>query len=247
VWIYDVTRGIPSRFTFDPGLDNNPAWTPDGKVLYFCSLRKGKGRFNIFRKSIAGSGADELFFDSDQDKFPNQVTPDGTSLVFHTRGDPRTRTDLWLLPLSGKGEPTSILRTEFGEQNAAVSPDGRYIAYESDESGRIEIYVSPFPVASRKWQVSPSGGERPAWRRDGREIVYLAPDNRLTATEVALSPTDFQAGATTPLFPIQPQRPGNLFNMTPDGRRFIVNMSVVEQNSLPLTLLLPWTAAAGRR
>jgi Tol biopolymer transport system component len=247
IWIYDVARGLRTRFTFDPGLDNNPIWTPDGREIIFCSLRKGKGRFNLYRKSFAGSGEDELFLDSERDKFPAQCTPDGKSLLFHTRGDPATRTDIWTVPLSGDGEPTAILRTEFGEQSPSLSPDGRFMAYESDESGRLEIYVSPFPVPSRKWQVSTAGGEKPHWRGDGREIVYLAPDNRLVAAEVTPSGTDFQVGATTPLFTIQPQRPGNVFQMSPDARRFLVNTSIVEQNTQPLTLVIPWTAAIGRK
>jgi eukaryotic-like serine/threonine-protein kinase len=247
IWMYDVSRGLRTRFTFDPGLDNNPIWTPDGKEIIFCSLRRGKGRFNIFRKSFAGGGEETLFLDSERDKFPSQITPDGKSLLFHTRGDPATRTDIWLVPLTGKPEPTVVLRTEFGEQFPSLSPDGRFMAYESDESGRMEIYVSTFPVPTRKWQVSQAGGEKPRWRGDGREIVYLAPNNQLTATEVTPAGTDFQVGVTTALFPIQPQRPGNLFTMSSDARRFLVNMSVVEQSSDPISLVVPWTAAIPRK
>jgi eukaryotic-like serine/threonine-protein kinase len=243
IWIFDVARTLRTRFTFDPGLENSPTWTPDGKEVLFSSVRKGSGHFNIYRKSLAGSGNDSLLLDTDRDKFPSQVTPDGKYLLYWTRGDPATRSDIWMVPLSGKTEPTVVLRTEFGEQFAAVSPDGRFMAYESDESGRFEVYVSPFPAPSRKWQVSTSGGEKPHWRGDGREIVYLTPDNHLVATEVTPSATDFQVGAATSLFMIQPQRPGNVFDMSPDGHRFLVNMSIVSPNSQPLTLVVPWTGA----
>jgi len=246
IWIYEVARGLRTRFTFDPGLDQLPIWTADGKQVIFSSLRKGRNRLNLYRKAFAGSGEDELLLESDRDKFAAQCSPDGRSLLFHTRGDPVTRTDIWVMPLSGDGEPTAILRTEFGEQFPALSPDGRFMAYESDESGRLEIYVSPFPIPSRKWQVSTAGGEKPHWRNDGKEIVYLAPDNKLMAVETTPSGTDFRVGATATLFAIQPQRPGNVFNMSPDARRFLVNTSVVEQNSQPLTLVVPWTAAIGR-
>jgi Tol biopolymer transport system component len=243
VWVFDVARGLRTRFTFDPGPENFPIWTPDGKQVIFSSTRKGKSRFNLYRKSFAGSGEDELVLESDRDKVASQCTPDGRSLLFWTRGDPATRTDIWVMPLSGGGEPTAILKTQFGEQWPALSPDGRFMAYESDESGRVEIYVSPFPVPSRKWQVSTAGGEKPHWRNDGKEIAYLASDNKLMAVEVNITATDFQVGAATALFAIQPQRPGNVFDMSPDARRFLVNASIVEQNSQPLTLVVPWTAA----
>ena len=242
VWIFDVMRGLRTRFTFDPGVDNFPIWTADGEEVIFSSIRKGKSRFNLYRKSITGSGEDELLLESDRDKFATQCSPDGRSLLFYTRGDPVTRTDIWVMPLSGDGKPTAILRTEFAEQSPALSPDGRYMAYESDESGRVEIYVSPFPAPSRKWQVSMAGGEKPHWRNDGKEIIYLAPDNKLMTVEVNPTAADFQVGRATALFAIQPQRPGNVFDMSPDARRFLVNTSIVEQNAQPLTLVVPWTA-----
>jgi len=247
IWIFDVARGLRTRFTFDPGADNWPIWSADGNHVVFSSIRKGKSRLNLYRKSIAGSGDDELLLESDHDKIATQVTPDGRSFLFFTRGDPATRSDIWVMPLSGGGEPTAILRSQFSEQFAALSPDGRWMAYESDESGRGEIYVSPFPVPSRKWQVSTAGGEKPHWRNDGKEIIYLASDNKLTAVEVNPTATDFQIGASAALFAIQPQRPGNPFDMSPDGRRFLVNSSVVEQNSQPLTLVVPWTASIDRK
>ncbi len=242
VWIFDVARGLRTRFTFDTGPDNRPIWTADGKQVIFSSVRKGKKRTNLYRKSSEGSSDDELLLESDRDKFAAQCSPDNRSLLFWTRGDSSTRTDIWVMPLSGGGEPIPILKSEFAEQYPALSLDGRWMAYESDESGRLEIYVSPFPTPSRKWQVSTAGGEKPRWRSDGKEIVYLGPDNRLMAVTVTPSGTDFQVGAATVLFAIQPQRPGRVFDMSPDARRFLVNTSVVEQDSQPLTLVVPWTA-----
>lgn len=247
IWIFDVMRGLRTRFTFDPGVDNFPIWTADGKEVIFSSIRKGKSRFNLYRKSITGSGEDQLLLETERDKFATHCSPDGRSLLFYTRGDPVTRTDIWVMPLSGDGKPTAILRTEFAEQSPALSPDGRYMVYESDESGRVEIYVSPFPVPSRKWQVSTAGGEKAHWRNDGKEIVYLAPDNKLMTVEVNPTAADFQVGRATALFAIQPQRPGNVYDMSPDARRFLVNASILEQNSQPLTLVVPWTAATRQR
>jgi eukaryotic-like serine/threonine-protein kinase len=246
IWIFDVARGLRTRFTFDPGTDNFPVWTPDGKQVIFSSLRKGKNRLNLYRKSMTGSGEDELLLQSDRDKIATQCTPDGRSLLFYTRGDPKTRTDIWVMPLAG-GTPTAVLHSEFAEQSAALSADGRWMAYESDESGRLEIYVSPYPAVSRKWQVSAAGGERPHWRADGKEIVYLGPDNKLVAVAVNPSGIDFQVGAGTTLFAIQVVRPGNLFEMSPDARRFLVNAPVADQNAQPLTLVVPWTAAIAQK
>ena len=246
VWIFDVARGLRTRFTFDPGADNFPVFSPDGKEIVFSSLRKGSKRMNLYRKAVAGSGLDQILYESNLDKFASEVTPDGKSVLFHTRGDSKTKTDIWIMPLAG-GEPKSIIRTEFSEQAATLSPDQRFMAYDSDESGRLEVYVCNFPTPTRKWQISSNGGEKPHWRGDGREIVYLASDNKLTSVSVVASADDFQVGATTPLFTIQPQRPGNIFDMTADGQRFIVNNSVVDLNAQPLTLVVPWTAELAKK
>ncbi len=247
LWIFDVARGLRSRFTFDPSPDGWPIWTADGKQVIFSSIRKGKNRWNLYRKSVAGTGEDEILLESERDKFPTQCSPDGRSLLFVSRGDPVTKSDLWVMPLSGGGEPTPVLRSQFSEQAGILSPDGRFMAYESDESSKVEVYVTPFPTPSRKWQISTAGGEKPHWRHDGKEIVYLAPDNKLMAVDVNPTGTDFQVGVSKTLFEIQPQRPGNVFAMSSDARRFLVNTSIVDQNSQPLTLVVPWTAAIDRK
>jgi eukaryotic-like serine/threonine-protein kinase len=242
-----VARGLETRFTFDPGNDGNPTWTPDGSAVIFSSLRKGKKRLNIYRKSVAGSGQDELLLETERDKLPTQVTPDGKSLIYHTRGDPVTRTDIWMMPLQGGGEPEALLKSEFNETYGTVSPDGRFMAYESDESGRTEIYACTFPTPTRKWQISTAGGEKPHWRGDGREIVYLAADAHLTAVAVTPTAADLQVGGSTSLFIVRPQRPGNVYEMTSDGQRFLVNSTVVDANAQPLTLVVPWTAEIATR
>jgi Tol biopolymer transport system component len=247
IWTFDLARGIRSRLTFDPGADTWPIWSRDGKEVIFSSIRKGKSRLNLYRKSMAGVGAEELLLESDLDKIPAQVSPDGRTLVFHTRGHPETRTDIWMIPYPGGGEATSILHSQFAEQSPALSPDGRWIAYDSDESGRLEIYVSPFPVPSRKWQISAAGGEKPRWRADGKEIVYLSSEHHLVAVAVSPSATDFQVGAAATLFQIAPQRPSNIFQMSPDARRFLVNMTVLSQQSQPLVLVDPWTSVLDKR
>jgi len=247
LWIFDVARGVRSRFTFDPGADTSPVWSPDGEHIVFSSIRKGRSRVNLFRKSLSGSAEEQLIVESGLDKYASQFSPDGKLILYWTRGGPDTRTDIWMAPLSGDGAPSAILQTQFAEQFPALSPDGRWMAYESDESGRMEVYVTPFPSPTRKWQVSTAGGERAYWRNDGKEIVYLDPENRLMAVDVSPSATDFQVGASTTLFQIQPQRPGNIIQMSPDARRFLINSSVVAQQIQPLTLVVPWTSALDKK
>jgi Tol biopolymer transport system component len=247
IWILEIDRGVRTRFTFDPGTDSFPIWTPDGNTVIFSSIHKGKKRLDLYRKSMTGSGEESLLFESNLDKYANQVTPDGRTLVFHTRGDPVTKNDVWTVPLQGGGAPTPILHSEFIEDSASLSPDARFIAYQSDESGRLEVYVTTFPAPSRKWQISTAGGEQVHWRRDGREIVYLAPDNRLMSVAVTITGNELQVGTAAPLFQVQPQRPGNVYAMTADASRFLVNTVVVDPNSQPLALVIPWTAVIPKR
>jgi Tol biopolymer transport system component len=246
IWIYDVARGLRTRFTFDPGTDNYPVFSPDGKDIVFSGLRKGKKRLDLYRRSVSGAGPEQVVLESDLDKFASQVTLDGKSVLFHSRGDAQTKNDVWIVPLAG-GEAKPILRSEFTEQGALVSPDGRFLAYESDESGRMEVYVCTFPTPARKWQISTTGGEKPRWRSDGREMIYLAPDNRLMAVPLTSTAEDIRVGAAAPLFAVMPQRPGNIYDMSPDARRFLVNSSVVDLDAQPLTLVVPWTDAIPRR
>ncbi len=152
-----------------------------------------------------------------------------------------------LAPLgSGGRKPTPFLNTRFLERDAQFSPDGRWIAYISDESGRDEVYVAPFPGPGRKWHVSASGGIRPRWRQDGREIYYLTEDNSIVAVEVRQEESTFEVGAAVPLFTIRPQRPGTIFCVTPDGQRFLVNNSVAEEHPSPLSLVVNWAAGMAK-
>jgi Tol biopolymer transport system component len=247
IWILELDRGLRTRFTFDPGTDSFPVWTRDGNSVVFSSIHKGKKRLDLYRKSLTGPGEEALLFESNLDKYANDVTPDGRTLVFHTRGDPVTKNDIWALPLQGGAAPAPILHSEFVEDSASLSPDGRFIAYQCDESGKLEVYVTTFPTPSRKWQVSTAGGEQAHWRRDGREIVYLAPDNHMMSVSVTLAGNDLQVGTATPLFSVQPQRPGNVYAVTGDAARFLVNTVVVDPNSQPLALVVPWTAALPKR
>lgn len=237
VWLYEVARGLKTPFTFGPAQTRGPVWSPDGGTVFFTSNRKG--HFDLYRKASSGAGSEELLVESNLDKTPTSISPDGRFLLYHSV-DPKTKQDIWVLPLDGSQKRFAFLQGEFNEVNAQFSPDGRWVAYQSDESGRSEIYVTPFPSPSGKRQISTLGGRLPKWRR--KEVFYLSLDNRLIVSEVNVNGDALQIGAARPLFEIRPGGPGNVYDVSADGQRFLVNMAVEQQITAPLILVLNWTA-----
>ena len=183
IWLIDAARGFPTRFTFDAANDVRPVWSADGNRLVFQSNRKGA--FNLYWKLSSGAGADELLLESDQNKAPTDSSSDGRFLLFRTL-DPQTGYDLWVLPLSGDKKPVPFLKTPFEERDGQFSPDGKWVAYQSNESGRSEIYVQPFPGPGRKLQISSSGGAQPRWNKNSKEIFYVSLDSKMMAAPVKL-------------------------------------------------------------
>ncbi len=239
IWLYDVARGLRTRFTVDPGDERSPAWSPDGSRIVFSSNRKG--HFDLYQKSAGGVGNDEPLLESDLEKHPLSWSPDGRFLLYNTV-DPKSKADLWVLPLGGDRKPFPFLQTEFNEFNGQFSPDGRWIAYVSDESGGNEIYVAPFPGPGPKQQISTSGGRQPKWQGDGKEIFYLAPGKKLMAAEVNGQGASLVIGAARPLFEVHPYESGYAYDVTTDGQRFLINTIVEQKASAPITLVLNWTA-----
>ncbi len=243
IWVYDA-RGVRSRFTFHSAPERYPIWSPDSTRVAFGSSRKG--RFDLYVKSYSGSGNEEALLETEHDKFPTSWSADGRYILYDDL-DSKNRSDLWALPLFGDRKPLALLQTQFSESSAAFSPDGRWIAYVSDESGRREVYVTPFPNPSRKWQVSTGGGNLPRWTRNGSEIVYLGPGDRLMVAEVSARGDTFQVGKTQVLFGITVSRLGYIFDVTRDGQRFLVNNIAEAQDSAPLTLVVNWPAALPKK
>ena len=249
VWIYDLVRNVRSRFSFDPTNDTEPVWSPDGSRIVFASdmlLGQGlRGRFALYMKPSGGGRTEERLLESTLNQEPSDWSPDGRFLAY-VQGDPsrKTREDIWILPMAGERKPFPYLETEFAEREARFSPDGRFVAYTSDESGRREVYVTPFPEPRDKWQVSPAGGRLPIWRRDGLELYYLAPDNKLMAAAIHVRGPEVEVGTVRPLFATAARRQFGAYDVSPDGR-FLIN-AVSEQSSEPITLVVNWTAALKR-
>jgi Tol biopolymer transport system component len=176
LWVYELARGLRSRFTFDVTRETRGVWSPDASRIAFGSNRRD---FNdIYQKPSSGVGSEDVLLQTDLDQEPTSWSRDGQLLLYQTGGD------IWVLPLFGDRKPFPVMQTQFNEVGGRLSGDGRWIAYTSNESGRVEVYAASFPKAGGKWQVSTSGGRWPRWRDDGKEIFYLAPDNTLMTAEV---------------------------------------------------------------
>jgi Tol biopolymer transport system component len=244
IWLFELARGVSSRFTFGPFSSASPVWSPDGSRIAFFSTRDGP--FNLYQKLSSGAGSDEPLLKSSNNKFPLNWSPDGRFLLYAEQ-DPKTaKRDLWILPPQGGGKPFPFLRTAFSAVFGQFSPDGRWIAYTSDESGREEVYVRPFSGAEAgaggKWLISNNGGSVPRWRRDGKELFYLAPDNKLMAVEVQTAAAALQAGVPQPLFQTRAGGINFRYAVTADSQRFLVISAGEQAASAPATVVLNWTA-----
>jgi serine/threonine protein kinase len=239
IWAYDVARGLRTRITFDPADELNSVWSSDGSRLVFNSRRKG--HLDLYQKASSGAGTEEVLLEDNRDKSPQSWSPDGR-FILYTSSDPPTGDDLFVLPFSGDRKPVPFLQTPFNEYDGQFSPDGRWVAYGSDESGKDEVYVASFPGPGGKWQISTAGGTFPRWRRDGTEIFYLAPDNKLMAAAVNGKGSSYEVGAVKPLFEARALDPTrNRFAVSADGQRFLMN-SAPQTTSAPITVVLNWAA-----
>jgi eukaryotic-like serine/threonine-protein kinase len=243
LWIYDLARGVKTRLTFEPANESWPVWSPDGTHIAYASNRKL--HFQIYQRASSGVGAEEpLFEEPDTEARPLSWSRDGRYLAFmrrQVRGT--TRADIWILPLFGDRKAFPILQSPFEESMAAFSPDGRWLAYESNESGKIEVYVTPFPGAGGKWQVSAAGGSAPRWRGDGLELYYLAADNKLMAVGISPKGPTLEIGAVRSLFQARPVvGPGGGYDAAWDGKRFLIDTETEQAAGEPITLVVNWTA-----
>ncbi len=256
IWVYDVERGTRTRLTFDPADDTAPFWSADETQIFFASNR-GDDRYRIYQKQANGSGEDRLVYGADKDVWPKGVSRDGRYLLVNV-GDYKglTRVDLWVLPLGGGQKPFPFVADRFVKSTSSFSPDGKWIAYSSNESGRTEVYVASFdgtpPSAAAggaagnassasKWQVSTAGGDKPKWRGDGKELFYIGADNSVMAVDINARGKTLELGTPRLLFRTSPKPLVDSFGVSRDGKRFLVN-SLGNTGTKPLSLVTDWLA-----
>jgi len=237
LWVFDLKRGTNSRLTFDPADELAPLWSHDGSQIMFSSELKGAR--DIYEKAASGLGDSQLVFQSkDQRKSVNDWSPDGRYIVYDPSIPPAS---LWILPLFGDRKPFVFVGGAYDAREARFSPNGRFIAYTSNETGNYEVYVQTFPDRSGKWQVSTAGGTYPVWRRDGKELYFVS-GSKLVAVDVTTAGPKFEAGIPKPLFSAD-FRPGNwssVYAPTADGQRFLVLTTVEQQSISPITVVTNW-------
>ncbi len=240
IWLSDVSGSNAARFTFDSANDQFPIWSPDGRRIVWASDRSGL--FHLYEKNADNTGQEAPLLQSDYFKFPTDWSRDGRYIIYR-QIDPKTRYDLWVLPLFGERKPFFFLQTAHNEASGVVSPDGQRMAYISDESGRYEVYVESFPGHGGRRQVSTAGGGGPQWRRDGKELYYHALDGKLMAATVT-SGASFNMGAPAPLFEFRAS--SNLsspfYSVTRDGQRFLLSTIVETEPNAPMTAVVNWAA-----
>jgi len=235
IWMLDPQRNTRTRMTFGERDDQVALWSPDGRELAVAT--------------VTGQAASLLFLDSNQPGqerlhrqfaagfFIDSWFPDGKSLLY-TELHPETRFDIWQLPREEGAEPTSFLVTPFNEHSPTVSPDGRWVAYVSDSTGRDEVYVRPSDGAANVWRISTEGGTGPNWRDDGRELYYVDPASRIQAVETKLSPA-FSAGPAVNLFNARLEEGGRQYDVAPGGQRFLLNQRAASPDN-PIVVVLGW-------
>jgi Tol biopolymer transport system component/predicted Ser/Thr protein kinase len=244
LWVADLARGVFSRVNPGDTTDYVAAVSPDGRVAFTFALGGALG--DIYVRLASGAGAPELLVKSATQKHPNHWSLDGRFLIYddHTT----QQQDLWIVPMTGDRKPIPFLVTPADETSANFSPDTKWIVYSSDESGRREVYVQGFvpdhvPAAGvGKWQISTAGGDKPRWRRDGKELYYIAPDGKMMAVPIKSTATTFEPGIAIPLF--ETHVTGFMpYDVAPDGR-FLINtvMENAAANTSPITVVLNWTA-----
>jgi Tol biopolymer transport system component len=252
VWLIEITRKARTRFTFGSGRDGDPVWSADGSRIVYVSTRGD--HIDLLQKLSSGAGDEELLVQSNELKSPTSLSYDGRYLLF-TSVNPKTNSDVWLLPmLAGNGprNPIRLLSSTFHESHASFSPDSRWLAYISDESGRNEAYVRTFHPpdngkaanADGKILVSNNGAETIRWRRDGKELFYETPDGTIMSVEI-MPGSSFAPGTPQRLFQTNAIVGARYWDVTADGKRFLVGMLGGRNAQTPFTVVLNWHASLG--
>ncbi len=241
IWLFELTRGVATRLHHDAIDEISPVWAPDGAKLFLRSDKLGPPDINELTIGVPGS--ERLVFADETVQQPEDVSPDGRLLVY--LNDLQTTADIFLLPLAGTDrEPTPWVRTRFDETSPRFSPDGRWIAYEADDSGDSEVYIARVDGAADKRRISTTGGSRPRWRRDGRELFYVAPGGLVMSVAVTPGP-QLEMGVPTMLFRTASEI--LTYDVTPDGSRFLANLPIERIRESPVRVIVNWQQALNRR
>jgi Tol biopolymer transport system component len=225
IWFYDVKSGERTQFTSDPADENWLIWHPDGTRVLLNSFTRE--RLSLLEAQSSDATQRVSVLEGDEGKWPVSWSPDGRYVLYVTNNE-RTSNDIWVLLRDGSGSPYPYLHTSASENWATFSPDGRWVAFSATESGQPEVFVAPWPAATRRWRISADGGSQARWRRDGKEIFYVAPNRMLMSVSVTTSRDGVVAEKHEPLFELQhPYGAYHAFDVTTDGQRFLTNTLVV--------------------
>jgi eukaryotic-like serine/threonine-protein kinase len=235
LWLVELSRSTFLRFTFESTSEHHPVWSPDGSQIAFCS---NLGRVeNLYSKASNGTGPTATLLKSKNPKCPFSWSSDG-KYVAYVEENPNTKNDIWILPLFGERKPYPYLQSNASENSPSFSPNGKWIAYVSNETGKAEVYVRGFPItATGKWQISTEGGYDPSWRKDGKELYYVASNERLmsVATQTGGS---FEFSTPTTLLDERVQR----YTVSGDGQRIYAKIDLSPSGPPPITLFMNWPA-----
>jgi Tol biopolymer transport system component len=246
IWVYDLARGVHARMSFSALTAYAPVWSPDGTQLAYAHSVSQAGGDHMYVLNPDGAGKEQALEQpliESIANYPSSWSPEGRLLLFDHQ-DKSGKISIWVLPLAGDRKPYPFAETQFNAQAGKFSPDGHRVAYVSNDSGKDEVYVAPFPGPGGRVQVSSGGGSQPRWRRDGRELFYLSPDLKMMAAELTATAGDFRVVRVRTLFAVSPLGgvPGYLYDVTPDGQKFIVAQDFEHTSTVPLTIVTNWPA-----
>jgi serine/threonine protein kinase/Tol biopolymer transport system component len=244
IWIWEFEREVATKITTHPSNDSDPLWSGDGRSLIFSSRRRGYP--SLHRKDLGSSGAPEMLLEAHDEHWPMSWSRDGRHVIYARWSSEDRKGKLWLFSLEGDREPVRLLDTDFQELSGRFSPDGNWMAYVTDESGRKEVYIEPFPQTGARWQVSVAGGRDARWRGDGREIYYLDPNGDLMAVALRVSGALLEVEAPQVLFRADIGGPAGVgvrsqYAVSSDGQRFLFNTASGDRHSSRIIVVLNWT------